>query len=278
MRLLNSKNTSEVGNFDDFDLISKLAHQNWGLKVDRSKSSSILPRVEKRKQVLGINSFREYCDRVSQDSEEAQSFINALTTNVTHFYREAHHFEDLEKRVLGPRSGNVASGSRLRIWSAGCSSGQEPYSIAGSIMAVIPNAAATDVKILATDIDTNVLQVAALGKYHPSECSFPSDDLKLRLFPKSDGDFVISKKLREMVAFRHLNLVKSWPFRGPFDAIFCRNVAIYFDRETQEKLWSAFSSVMSDGATLYIGHSERINAPERFGLCSDGITTYRKLF
>jgi chemotaxis protein methyltransferase CheR len=277
MKLLNSKNVSEVRDSDGFDLIAKIAHQNWGLKLDQSKSSSILPRVEKRKQVLGITSLREYCARISQDSEEAQSFINALTTNVTHFYREAHHFEDLEKRVLGPRSGQIASGSRLRVWSAGCSSGQEPYSIAGSIMAMIPNAAATDVKVLATDIDTNVLQVAALAKYHPSECSFPSDDLKLRLFPESNGGLVISKELREMVAFRHLNLVKPWPFQGPFDAIFCRNVAIYFDRETQEKLWGAFASVMNAGASLYIGHSERINAPERFGLCSDGITTYRRL-
>lgn len=278
MKLLNSKSISEVRDSDGFDLIAKIAHQNWGLKLDQSKSSSILPRVEKRKQLLGITSLREYCVRVSQDTEEAQSFINVLTTNVTHFYREVHHFEDLEKRVLGPRSGKIASRGRLRVWSAGCSSGQEPYSIAGSIMAAIPNAAAADVKILATDIDTNVLQVAALGKYHPSECSFPSDDLKLRLFPESNGGFVITKELREMVAFRHLNLVKPWPFQGPFDAIFCRNVAIYFDRDTQEKLWSAFASVMSDGATLYIGHSERINAPERFGLCSDGITTYRKLF
>ena len=277
MSLLNSRIINEVRDFDDFDLISKIAHQNWGLKLDQSKSSSILPRVEKRKQALGITSLREYCVRVSQDSEEAQSFINALTTNVTHFYREAHHFEDFEQRVLGPRSGQIASGSRFRVWSAGCSSGQEPYSIAGSIMAVIPNAAATDVKILATDIDTNVLQAAALAKYHPSECSFPSEDLRLRLFPESDGDFVIPKGIRELVAFRHLNLVKSWPFQGPFDAIFCRNVSIYFDRETQEKLWIAFSSVMRDGATLYIGHSERINAPERFGLRSDGITTYRKL-
>lgn len=268
---------SEVEELEEFSLIAKIARERWGLKLDSSKSNSILPRLKKRKQALGITSLREYCVRISQDPEEEQKFINALTTNVTHFYRESHHFEDLEGKVLAPRSGAISAGTRFRVWSAGCSSGQEPYSIAGSITAVIPSAGERDVRILATDIDTNVLQEAALAKYRPSECSFPSDALKLRLFSGNNGDNIVRDEVRRLISFRHLNLVKKWPFQGPFDAIFCRNVAIYFDRETQENLWRSFASVMSAGSTLYIGHSERINAPEKFGLYSDGITTYRKI-
>jgi chemotaxis protein methyltransferase CheR len=265
--------TRDIG---EFELVAKIARENWGLKLDQSKESSILPRLEKRKQALGIDRLSDYCERVSQSPDEAQYFVNALTTNVTHFYREAHHFQDLERNVLIPRSSHVSGGGRLRIWSAGCSSGQEAYSIAGSISATISGASSKDIKILATDIDTNVLRTAALAKYHPSECSFPKDNLENRIFHLNDDGKIVREELRKMVSFRHLNLVKPWPFKGPFDAVFCRNVAIYFERETQERLWSAFANVMREGATLYIGHSERINDPERFDLRSDGITTYRK--
>jgi chemotaxis protein methyltransferase CheR len=186
--------------------------------------------------------------------------LRAMTTNVTRFFREPHHFDDL-KRLVAEAAPAVRAGARLRLWSAGCSTGQEPYTMAFSVLSVLPEAAELDVKILASDIDTDVLATAKAGIYSAEQ-------------PDRAGAWRVSPAPRELIVFRELNLNEpAWPMRGPFDAVFCRNVAIYFDEPTQDRLWRRFAPLMTPEARLYVGHSERVRDP---ALVACGLTAYRR--
>jgi chemotaxis protein methyltransferase CheR len=204
--------------------------------------------------------------------------VAAMTTNVTRFFREPHHFDHLQKSVLSRLAEEARGGMRVRLWSAGCSSGEEPYSIAIALLDVMPDAPDHDIRILATDIDPDVLNRAQAAVYRAGQVeNIPAESRSKCLLPTKDAGemaFCISDVARELVRFRELNLLDPWPMTGRFDVIFCRNVMIYFDEPTQNDIWLRFAEVLQPGGYLYIGHSERI-AADRLPFDLVGQTTYR---
>jgi chemotaxis protein methyltransferase CheR len=266
---------------EDFRRIAATLHEDAGIFLPETKATLVYSRLAKRLRVLGLESFRDYCTLIAGEKglDERQQMLAALTTNVTRFFREPHHFAHLEKEVVARHANALRKGGRLRIWSGGCSNGQEPYSIAMSILKVIPEAANLDVKVLATDIDPNMVAAGREGVYGDDAVSAVPQDLRSRWFVRvstRDGAaWGVCEELASLVAFRELNLIGHWPMRGRFDAIFCRNVAIYFEEKTQNMIWSRFAPLLNPGSYLYIGHSERVSGPAAELFESDGITTYR---
>ena len=237
----------------------------------------IQSRLRPRLKSLKMREFDDYIDFVCSKNGEAETkfLISALTTNVSHFFREEHHFdlmiEYFESMIT---SGNLKS-NRLRIWSAGCSNGQETYSIIMSILERIPTARKVDVKILATDIDPKVVSFANSGCYHGNMLSNISEELLEKYFIESgNSSYTVNQELKSRAVFRELNLLGNWPMKNCFDVIFCRNVVIYFDQETQQKLWPRFREKLTDNGKLFIGHSERMVAAESFGFKTCGPTAY----
>lgn len=264
---------------EDFRTIAAVLHGDAGIFLPDSKATLVYSRLAKRLRVLGLSSFREYCALIQgkEGVDERQSMLAALTTNVTRFFREPHHFDHLRQEVLPALVAKARSGGRVRLWSAGCSTGQEPYSMALTLLAALPDAVRHDVKILASDIDPNVVETARAGVYSREslEAVPASDRNRLRRAPEAGADmWRLSDEVRELITFRELNLVRPWPMSGKFDVIFCRNVVIYFDDATQEQVWKKFIDVMNPGARLYIGHSERVSG-DNGRLVSDGLTAYR---
>jgi chemotaxis protein methyltransferase CheR len=265
----------------DFRRIADILLTDTGIHLPQSKASLVYSRLTKRLRALGLRSFREYCALVSEcdGNDERQQMLAALTTNVTRFFREPHHFEHLRKEVLPPLFQRVRRGGKIRIWSAACSNGAEPYSIALTILSVMPDAASFDIKVLATDIDPNMVAEGTRGVYGDTLLQALPADLRLRWFAATRGEdektWSAGEDLRSIVVFRELNLIGTWPMRGKFDAIFCRNVVIYFEDETQVRLWSRFAPYLAPGGRLYIGHSERLTGPAAALFESEGITTYR---
>jgi chemotaxis protein methyltransferase CheR len=267
---------------EDFRQIADLVHSNTGIRMPEYKSAMVYSRLAKRLRALGLDSFREYCRLVVDNTgvDERQKMLAALTTNMTSFFREPHHFEHLRQKMLPPLLDAARRGGRVRIWSAGCSSGEEPYSIALTILALLPEAAQHDIKVLATDINPGVLDKGRRGIYPESALRPVSAELKRRWFqpaPVVDGEPVLaaSEQLRSLIAFRELNLVGDWPMRGTFQAIFCRNVVIYFEETTRDRIWARFIPLMAPGACLYIGHSERLGPSVAPHFGQEEFTTYR---
>jgi chemotaxis protein methyltransferase CheR len=205
--------------------------------------------------------------------------LSALTTNVTRFFREPHHFEHLRDVVLPKLLAGARSGAKIRIWSSACSSGEEPYSVALTLLGLEAKAAEFDIKVLATDIDPEIVARAQAGRYPEAAVADVPEALRRRHFrPASGGsqdEVEASDEVRALVSFRRLNLHSDWPMKGAFHAIFCRNVAIYFDEPTQQSLWSRFATKLEAGGHLYIGHSERVSGPAAGKFINAGITTYR---
>lgn len=271
----------------DFRKIAAMVHADAGIYLAESKLALVHARLAKRLRALGLESFQDYCALVatSEGLDERQKMLAALTTNVTRFYREPHHFEHLETHVLPPLLDAARRGGRVRIWSAACSNGQEPYSIALTVLNLMPDAGHYDVKILATDIDTNMIGEGQRGIYTEATIRPVPAELRARWFvPVRNGDlardhadrlFRVDDKLRGLVGFRELNLMGRWPMKGRFQAIFCRNVAIYFEQETQRSLWDRLAPLLAPGGILYLGHSERLAGPAADRFESVGITTYK---
>ena len=266
---------------EDFRHIAEILHSYAGIALNEGKAALVYSRLAKRLRVLGLRSFRDYCALVQgvDGVDERQVMTAALTTNVTRFYREPHHFDHLRDEVMPALTERARAGGRVRLWSAACSNGQEPYSMAMTVLSVLPEAADLDVRILATDIDPNMVAEGAAGVY-PEEALEPAPAmLRHRYFDKAPahgrGRLSANAALRRLVSFKELNLIGDWPMRGKFDVIFCRNVAIYFDDATQERVWSRFTPLMAPGATLYIGHSERVSGPAAARLRTSGLTAYR---
>jgi chemotaxis protein methyltransferase CheR len=265
----------------DFSQIAAILHTDTGIHLPESKTSLVYSRLAKRLRALGLRSFREYCTLITthEGADERQEMIAALTTNVTRFFREPHHFEHLKRVTLPPLVAAARRKGRVRIWSAGCSSGQEPYSIALTLLSLMPDAADFDVKVLATDIDPNMIAAGRAGVYDDDALSAVPADMRKRWFAPASGQgsgkWSANDGLRQLVAFRELNLIGSWPMRGPFHAIFCRNVVIYFDLKTQSQMWGRFVPLIAPGGFLYIGHSERLTGPATAAFSSEGVTTYR---
>ncbi|MCB6176780.1 protein-glutamate O-methyltransferase [Rhodobacter sp. Har01] len=263
----------------DFARIAEIAYREFGLHLQSSKKELVQSRLMRRLRAIRCPDFSLYCDMISgpDGAAERAELVSALTTNVTHFFREEHHFRLLEEVCLTPVLPALRAGRRLRIWSAGCSAGPEPYSMAMTVLNLLPEAPRLDVRILATDIDPAILTRARAAVYSDDEVrSIPEPLRRGHLEPAGPGQHRIAARTSGLVHFAALNLMADWPVRGPFDAIFCRNVAIYFDKPTQERLWQRLASLLSPGGLLCIGHSERLHGPAADLLSSAGITAYRR--
>ncbi|MBO0664339.1 protein-glutamate O-methyltransferase CheR [Jiella sp. MQZ9-1] len=275
----------------DFSTIAKLLYEDAGIFLAETKATFVYSRLSKRLRALGLQSFKDYCTLVQgrEGSSERMTMLASLTTNVTHFFREKHHFDYLRQTLLPPLLNDAKRGGRVRIWSAGCSIGHEPYSIAMTILSMMGNAADYDVRILASDIDPNVVATGRAGVYGASALESVSTDLRRKWFRPSAADsgaagqgatemmFEVTDPMRDIVAFRELNLNGEWPMRGQFDAIFCRNVTIYFDQPTRERVWKRFVDRLLPGGTLFIGHSERVTGPALQSVEFQGNTSYKKV-
>lgn len=263
----------------DFNRIATLAKKEYGIQIEPQKKSMIQSRLTKRMRKLNMSDFGEYCALIEgHNREERQNFISAITTNVTHFYREVHHFKQLQNDILPPLADKLKRGGKLRIWSAGCSSGPEPYSIAGSVLKIIPDASPTSVTVIATDLDREVLEKAKSASYDADQCQFPAPEWESQVFDRAIAGKTrtVRKSVAALVEFKQVNLNADWPDLGKFDIIFCRNVAIYFDRTVQARLWSRFCDLLPPDGALFIGHSERITGPAKDALTPNGVTAYRK--
>jgi len=263
----------------EFEFIRHVVGENAGIVLGPNKRQLVQGRLARRLRELRLVSYQEYCEHVRRSGpEELVGLINALTTNVTAFFRENHHFEALAGYMLPEAMRRNAGSRRLRVWSAGCSTGEEPYCVAMTAAEVVPPAG-WDFKVLATDIDSNVIAFGQQGVYPLDRvASLPTERLR-SCFQKGTGlqagNAIVKAQLRGVVTFRVLNLLHPWPMHGPFDVILCRNVMIYFDQVTREKLVNRFIEMLAPGGYLCIGHAEslhNLDAPLR----AVGKTIYRK--
>lgn len=268
----------------DFKFLAGLLHDKTGIMLTEKKKEMMYGRLVRRLRILNITSFADYCTYLQGPSgdKELAFTLNAITTNTTGFFREKHHFEFLRDRILPPVNKQVSLDSthHFRVWSAGCSSGQEPYSIA-MVMRSVLGSSARNCKILATDLDSNMLAVCKSGQYDAEKCveTIPRTyrtsytqrvkDTKSDLVKMKDG-------IKKLITYKQLNLLHDWPMKGKFDAIFCRNVMIYFDRETQDKLVRRYATYLKPDGVLFIGHSESLLNVADVYKC-EGKTTYRLL-
>lgn len=248
----------------EFEFIRHVIAENAGIVLGPNKRQLVQGRLARRLRELHLPSYESYCDHVRNSGpEELVGLINALTTNVTSFFRENHHFEALAKYMLPEALERNRQSRRIRIWSAGCSSGEEAYCIAMVAREALPTGQKWDLKILATDIDSDVVATAQRGIYPTDRLASVSDERLRRHFRKGVGEHVGSAKLHpdiaQLVSFRTLNLMHSWPMSGQFDIVFCRNVMIYFDQATRERLVSRFGDIVVPDGYLCLGHSESIH-------------------
>lgn len=254
----------------DFDLIRELVNQHTGIHLSEHKKEMLYSRLSRRLRALNLTDFFSYYQLLlKNEGDELVNFVNAVTTNLTAFFREAHHFEVLGKSLLPKLMERKQEQQRLRIWSAGCSSGEEAYSIAMVVKEVVP--AYWDVKILASDLDSAVLEKARQGIYDESRLEGISTERLHRWVKRGIGGQTgkahMSKELQSLISFRQLNLIHAWPMRGVFDIIFCRNVVIYFDKNTQATLFERFADILEPFGYLLIGHSENLfQLTDRFRL------------
>lgn len=262
----------------DFQRIAGLAGRYTGIVLGEQKRDMVYGRIARRVRKLQLDSFTKYLDFLEANlQEELSSFINVITTNLTSFFRENHHFDYLKKSLLTELKRKNSATKRIRIWSAGCSTGMEPYSIAMTLIK-FGIASDWDVKILATDLDSDVLDKARAGVYSSTEVDGLEDTLVKNYFQRNGAgkEVRIKDKVSKFIHFKRLNLLEQWPLKGPFDFIFCRNVVIYFDKPTQKVLFDRYADMLCVGGCLFIGHSENLNGiSDRFE--SLGNTIYRKI-
>jgi chemotaxis protein methyltransferase CheR len=248
-----------------FNCFRDLAKTHAGIFLPGQKRAMVYRRVSKRLASLGLKDFGAYCNLLSGPgaSTELPHFINALTTNKTAFFRENHHFEHLTSVMLpAVRQRTIKHvPTKLRIWSAGCSSGPEAYSIAMVLVETLTDLPRWDAKILATDIDTDMIEFGRSGVYSNAEMLAVPEKLRRKFVEPVPGEpdrGRLSNALRSLVTFNRLNLHAPWPMTGKFDAIFCRNVIIYFDVPDQRRLFGRFADLLCEGGHVYIGHSESL--------------------
>lgn len=263
----------------DFDVLRKISNQYSGILVPDDKFDMFYSRLSKRVRMLGFSSFKQYCQYLQNNpDDEFTEFINAVTTNLTSFFRENHHFEFLSRTAIPELLKKKAASKQIKVWSAGCSTGEEPYSLAMTLKERVP--ADWSIKILATDLDTNVLGTAAAGVYQADRVAGIAEPRLKRWFQKGTGRQAnkvrVKSELRETIEFKQLNLMAEWPMKEHFDFIFCRNVLIYFDRETKAKLANRYCRLLDEGSYLFIGHSESLHQLDT-GFSLIGNTIYRKL-
>lgn len=254
----------------EFKTVSDLVYKHCGINLHDGKKELVRARLAKRIRILNMRTFAEYIDFAVNDpsGNEFTTLIDSLSTNLTSFFREKQHFEYLAKvfypAILKKKSAD--RNFRIRAWSAGCSSGEEPYTISITLLDAIQGMGRWDVKVLATDISTKVLGIAKAGIYESKRVDPVSPQQKQKyLMVKKEGSgqvYEVSKSLRDVVVFGHLNLMEQWPIQGPIDFIFCRNVMIYFDKVTQQHLVNRYYDLLAPGGLLFTGHSESLTGIE----------------
>ncbi|NVJ60335.1 MAG: protein-glutamate O-methyltransferase CheR [Gammaproteobacteria bacterium] len=245
---------------DDFKEIQKVVAASSGINLGDHKFEMVYGRIARRLRATGLRTVKDYLSLIENNNLENIQFINAITTNLTYFFRENHHFEFLRKTVIPELVSKHTNDKRVRIWSAGCSTGEEPYSIALTLDEFLRKYATWDTKILATDLDTQVLEKARVGLYNDERVQSLSGDVKKNLFEMTKNGFRVKDRHRKTIFFKQLNLMHSWPMKGKFDVIFCRNVLIYFERSVQQALIDKFRQVLQPKGLLILGHSESIGA------------------
>jgi len=250
---------------DDFNFLRKISNDHSGIIVTDDKFNMFYSRLSRRIRMLGLTSFKQYCTYLEENEEiEFTEFINAVTTNLTAFFRENHHFEYVKDKIIPNVLKKNQNTKTITVWSAGCSTGEEPYSIAMTLLDNMPPN--WKLKILATDLDTNVLKIASEGVYNNDKMKGLDERKIKKWFKKGQGSnknkVKIKRELQELIHFKKLNLMEAWPIKGKFDIIFCRNVIIYFDKETKEMLVNKFSKYLDIGSHLLIGHSESLHQIE----------------
>ncbi|MBW8038798.1 MAG: protein-glutamate O-methyltransferase CheR [Planctomycetes bacterium] len=250
----------------DFRKISDLVYKHCGINLHTGKKELVRARLAKRLRLGKFKTFQQYMKHVLKDKtgKEFSVLVDSLSTNLTSFFREAQHFEFLRSQFLPAmlEQKRKKHNFKIRAWSAGCSSGEEPYSMAITLLEAVKGKGRWDTKVLATDISTSMLEIAKTGIYD-SERIKPVPSLQKQKYLVSHRKnkqkvFEVRKCLRDDVIFTYLNLMNDWPIKGPLDFIFCRNVMIYFDKTTQECLINRFWDLLDSGAVLFTGHSESL--------------------
>lgn len=259
----------------DFTSLRDITYELTGIRLDDSKRSMMYARIVRRLRALGLASFGEYIQEIRRpNSSELGTFINTVTTNLTYFFREEHHFEVLAKRAI-PELKRARPNEPLRIWSSASSSGEEPYSIA-IIMAELGLMGGSDYRLLATDLDTNMVQKTQEGRYPRVSVRGLTEERQQRWFSTGGTELIVKPELQNGLIAKQLNLFKNWPIRGGIDVIFCRNVLIYFSREDQDQIIAGFSRLQSKGGYLFLGHSESMRGMDDIYERIDN-TVYRRL-
>ena len=282
---MSSPSPSRVREFDftqaDFDSLRTLVKTQSGITLGEAKRELVYGRVSRRLRALGLSAFADYRRILAGPDGQAEmiEFINAVTTNLTSFFRESHHFDFLRDDYLRTRAADSKGSRRIRIWCSAASTGEEPYSIAMSVAEAIPEWDRWDIRILATDLDTNVLQTCVNGVYGEDRVRGMQKSRLERFFDiggeKGNRQYRIKRELASMISFRQLNLMHPLPMKGPIDIIFCRNVIIYFDKEPQRALFSRVAPLQRPGDILILGHSESLlKVSDAWSLM--GKTIYRK--
>jgi len=269
---------------NDFSTLADLIQSRTGIVMKDHKKNMVYGRLVRRLRALNIRSFSDYLHFLAgnRGEDEIGHLVNAITTNLTRFFREEHHFEHLAEVGLPDaiKAVKQEKQDRLRLWSAGCSSGEEAYSMAMVLDQIlnVRSASQIDAKILATDLDSNMLEKGRLGDYDQGIREQVPQTYATYIQPSSlNADKChISNRLRDYIAFKQLNLISKWPMKGPFDAIFCRNVMIYFDHKTKMELTNKLVDLLKPGGWLYLGHSENLlDVDKRLDLY--GRTIYRRI-
>ena len=264
----------------DFAQIAKIIYDAAGIVLPQGKAMLVYSRLAPLVRSCGTITFSRYIELIRANGAELNKAVAALTTNHTFFYREAHHFDHLRAEVR-PRVIEKLRGNRpVRLWSAGCSSGEETWSILMTLLGPDRtaglNLARADLRVLATDIAPHAVARARDAVYPASDLKPVPEDLRRAWTKESNGQVTMSDTLRSIVRFRLLNLLGDWPIQGKFDFIFCRNVMIYFDNPTQERLVKRFCEALTPSGFLYIGHSERVTGPAANDFQLVGPTIYRR--
>jgi len=266
---------------DDFNALRVLVKEHTGIHLSDQKRELVYGRISRRLRALDLESFLDYRELLTRSgSNEIVEFCNAITTNLTSFFRENHHFEYVREQILAPMVADPRAARRLRIWCAGCSSGEEPYSLAMTLHETLQDVGRWDIKILATDLDSEVLGKGQRGMYAPDRVRDMSQARMSRFFRETTHNdqptYQVVPELRKLITFKQLNLMNPFPMKGPLNAIFCRNVVIYFDKDTQRDLFARMARLQLPRAVLFLGHSESLfKVSTEYSLI--GKTIYRRV-